>query len=154
VETRGDKELISMARSTSATSSVASNVMDRGKQIKTGVVDFVPHLPSRVDAYLEDPMEMTFGRFHFRVGKEGSHRLEIPVSSGSSVADSDLSESSSSFEMGAEEISLPRFVKSATSGKLVDIFGNMSFGSPAYSDLSSDSESIDSFDFVDRSTLV
>jgi hypothetical protein len=30
----------------------------------------------------------------------------------------------------------------------------MSFGSPAYSDLSSDSESIDSFDFIDRSTSV
>jgi hypothetical protein len=68
---RGDKDLISMARSTSSTSSVGSNAMDRGKRIETDLVDFVPHPPSRVDAYayLEEPMEMTFGRFHFRVRK-------------------------------------------------------------------------------------
>jgi hypothetical protein len=156
VGTRGDKELISMARSTSSTSSVASNAQDRGKQIETDLVDFVPHPPSRVDAYayLEEPMEMTFGRFHFRIGKEGSNRLEIPVSSGSSAADSDLSESSSSFETGAEEISPPRFVKSTTSGKLVKIFGGISFGSSAESNISSNSDSVDSFYFIDKSTSV
>ncbi|KAK1619366.1 hypothetical protein QYE76_024883 [Lolium multiflorum] len=52
--------------------SSSSNAMDRGKQIETGLVDFVPHPPSRLDAYayLEEPMEMTFGRFRFRVEKE------------------------------------------------------------------------------------
>ena len=81
--------------------------MDRGKQIETGLVDFVPHPPSRVDAYayLEEPMEMTFGSLHFRVGKEGSHRLAIPNSSGSFTVDSDFSGSASSFESGEEEIS-------------------------------------------------
>ena len=56
-----------MARSRSSTSSVASNAMDRGKRIETDLVDFVPHPPSRLDAYayLEEPMEMTFGEFHF-----------------------------------------------------------------------------------------
>jgi hypothetical protein len=48
---RGENELISMARSTSSTSSVASNAMDGGKQIKTGPVDFVPHPTARLDAY-------------------------------------------------------------------------------------------------------
>ncbi|KAK1642875.1 hypothetical protein QYE76_060680 [Lolium multiflorum] len=130
----GDKDPISMTRSTSSTSSVASNAMDRGKQIETDLVDFVPHPPSRVDAYayLEEPMEMTFGRFHFRVGKEGSHRLEI----------------------NAEEISSPRFTKSATSRDLVKIFGGMSFESSADSNISCDSDSVDSYNFIDRSTSV
>jgi hypothetical protein len=44
--------------------------------------------------------------------------------------------------------------QATSSGRLADIFGNMSFGSSAYSDLSGDSESIDSFDFIDRSTSV
>ncbi|KAK1660338.1 hypothetical protein QYE76_048497 [Lolium multiflorum] len=102
----------------------------------------------------EEPMEMTFGRFHFRVGREGSHRLEIPVSLGSSAADSDFSESSSSFKMGAEEISPPCLVKSATSGKFIKIFSSMSCGSSANSNISSDSDSADSFDFIDRSTSI
>ncbi|KAK1678208.1 hypothetical protein QYE76_039056 [Lolium multiflorum] len=141
---------------TSSTSSIASNTMDGGKQIETGLVDIFPHPPARVDAYayLEEPMEMTFGGFHFRVRKEGSHRLATPVLSGLSAVDSDFLGSSSLFETGDEEISPPRFVKPASSEKLADIIGNMSFGSPAYSDLSSDSESIDSFDFIDRSTSV
>ncbi|KAK1632812.1 hypothetical protein QYE76_007127 [Lolium multiflorum] len=156
VGTRGDKELISMARSTSSTSSVASNAMDRGKQIETDLVDFVPHPPSRVDAYayLEEPMEMTFGRFHFRVGKEGSNRLEVPVSSGSSAADYDFSESSSSLKIDAEKVSSPRFTKSTTSEELVKIFGSMPFESSADSNISSDSDSVDSFNFIDRSTSI
>ncbi|KAK1650190.1 hypothetical protein QYE76_067995 [Lolium multiflorum] len=130
--------------------------MDRSKQIKTGLVNFVPHPPSRLDAYahLEEPMEMAFGKFYFRVGKEGSHRLEVPVSSRTPVVDSDLSDSSSSFESGAEEISPPRFVKTATSEQLVKLFGNISFESSADSSISSDLENIDSFDFIDKSTYV
>ncbi|KAK1617084.1 hypothetical protein QYE76_022601 [Lolium multiflorum] len=145
-----------MASSTSSTSSVASNAMDGGKQIKTGLVDFVPHPPARVDAYayLEEPMEMMFGSFHFRVGKEGSHRLAVPTSSGPLADNSDFSGSSSSFETGDEEISPPSFIKPATSGKLADMFGSMFFGSCTDSDLSSDSESVDNFNFVDRSTSI
>ncbi|KAK1669864.1 hypothetical protein QYE76_058023 [Lolium multiflorum] len=97
---------------------------------------------------------MMFGRFHFRVGKEGSHRLEGPISSGSSAVDSDLSESSSSFETGDEDISLPRFVKTTASEKLARIFGNMSFESFADSSISSDSDSVDSFSFIDKYTSV
>ncbi|KAK1613221.1 hypothetical protein QYE76_036894 [Lolium multiflorum] len=151
-----DKELISMARSTSSTSLVASNTMARGKHIETDLADFVPHPPSRVDAYayLEEPMEMTFGRFHFRVGKEGSHRLKVPISSGSSAANSDTSESSSSFEIGTEEISSPHFTKSTTSGTLVKVFGSMFVGSSADSNISSDSDIIDIFDFIGKSTSV
>ncbi|KAK1646944.1 hypothetical protein QYE76_064749 [Lolium multiflorum] len=130
--------------------------MDRGKQIETGLVDFVPHPPSRVDAYayLEELMEMTFGRFHFRVGKEGSHRLAIPDSSRSVAVNSDSLGSASSFKSGEEEISPSIFTKPASSGKLIKIFSSMSFGSSADSNISSDSDSVDTFDFIDRSTSV
>ncbi|KAK1630087.1 hypothetical protein QYE76_004402 [Lolium multiflorum] len=130
--------------------------MDGGKQIKTGLVDFVPHPPARVDAYayLEEPMEMTFGSFHFRVGKEGLHRLVVPNSLGPLAVDSDFSGSSSSFESGDEEIPPSSFTRPATSGKLADIFGSMSFGSYTNSDLSSDSESVDSFNFIDICTSI
>ena len=99
-------------------------------------------------------MEMKFGSFHFRVGKEGLHRLMIPNSSGSSVVDSDFSGSSSSFGSGYDEISPSSFTKPASSGKLAAIFGSMSFRSPADSNISSDSESVDSFDFIDKSTSI
>jgi hypothetical protein len=146
---RGDKELISMARSRSSTSSVASNALDRGKQVETDLVDFVPHPPSRLDAYayLEEPMEMTFGKFRFCVEKEGSYRLEVPISSGLSAVDSD-------FSSDEEEISSPRFINTMASVKLAKIFGDMSFESSADSDISSDSDSIDSFNFIDRSIAV
>jgi hypothetical protein len=94
----GDKELISMASSTSTTSSVANNAMDGGKQVKPDLVDFVPHPPARLHAYadLEESTEMTFGSFHFLVRKKGSHRLAAPIFSGPSAVDSDFSRSSAS----------------------------------------------------------
>ncbi|KAK1695913.1 hypothetical protein QYE76_012610 [Lolium multiflorum] len=145
-----------MARSRSSTLSTASNALDRGKQIETGLVDFVPHPPSRLDAYayLEEPMEMTFGEFQFRVEKEGSYRLEIPISSGLSAVDPDFLDSTSSTESGEEEISSPRFISTRASEKLAKIFSDMSFESFADSDISDDSSNIDSSTFVDRSTTV
>ncbi|KAK1626705.1 hypothetical protein QYE76_001020 [Lolium multiflorum] len=134
---------------------VNSNAMDRGKQIKTGLVDFVPHTPSRLDAYayLEEPMEMTFGKFHFRVEKEGPYRLEIPISSGLSAIDSDFSSSTSSTESATRR--LHRHASSALGKrKLAKIFSDMSFESSADSDISDDSNSFDSFNFIDRSTTV
>ncbi|KAK1602587.1 hypothetical protein QYE76_016856 [Lolium multiflorum] len=130
--------------------------MDRGKQIETGLVDFVPHPPSRLDAYayLEEPMEMTFGKFHFRVEKEGAYRLEISISLGLSVVESDFSSSTSSTESGDEETSSPRFISTRASEKLAKIFSDMSFESYADSDISDDSNSFDSFNFIDRSTTV
>ncbi|KAK1603869.1 hypothetical protein QYE76_027542 [Lolium multiflorum] len=130
--------------------------MDRGKRIETDLVDFIPHPPSRLDAYayLEEPMEMTFGRFRFRVEKEGLYRLEIPVSSGLSAVDSDFSDSKTSIESGKGEISPPRFINTMASEKLVKIFGDMSFESSADSDISSDSDNIDSFNFIDKSIAV
>ncbi|KAK1612934.1 hypothetical protein QYE76_036607 [Lolium multiflorum] len=156
IRLRGDKELISMARSRSSTSSVASNNMDRGKQIETGLVDFLPHPPSRLDAYayLEEPMEMTFGKFHFRVEKEGAYRLEVPISSGLSAVDPDFSSSASSIELGDEEISSPRFIGTKASEKLAKIFSNMSFESSADSYISDDSSDTDSFDFIDKSISI
>ncbi|KAK1692427.1 hypothetical protein QYE76_009124 [Lolium multiflorum] len=130
--------------------------MDRGKQIETGLVDFVPHPPSRLDAYTypEEPMEMTFGRFHFRVGKEGSYRLEIPTFPKFSVEHTESSSSASSVESGDEETSSPRFISTKASEKLAKIFSDMSFESSADSYISSDSESVDSFDFIDKSITV
>ncbi|KAK1628620.1 hypothetical protein QYE76_002935 [Lolium multiflorum] len=97
---------------------------------------------------------MTFGRFHFRVEEEGSYRLDVPTSSGLSVVDSDFSDSSSAFETSDEETSPPRFIKTTTSEKLVKVFGDMSFESSADSNISSDSDNIDNFSFIDISTIV
>jgi hypothetical protein len=130
--------------------------MDRGKQIETGLVDFVPHPPSRLDAYayLEEPMEMTFGKFHFRIEKEGSYRLEIPISSGLSAVDPDLSDSTSSTESGDEEISSARFISTRANEKLAKIYSDMSFESSADSYISDDSSNIDNFNFIDNPLLL
>ncbi|KAK1630713.1 hypothetical protein QYE76_005028 [Lolium multiflorum] len=145
-----------MARSRSSTSSVASNIMERGKQIETGLVDFIPHPPSRLDAYayLEEPMKMTFGKFHFHVEKEGSYRLEVPISSGLSADGLDFSNSVSSVETSDKEISSPRFIGSRASEKLAKIFSDMSFESSADSYISDDSSDTDSFDFIDKSISI
>ncbi|KAK1695202.1 hypothetical protein QYE76_011899 [Lolium multiflorum] len=97
---------------------------------------------------------MAFGRFHFRVGKEGSHRLARSDSAGSVAAGSDSSGSVSSFESDDEEISSATSSKFASSDELVKIFGNISVGSFADSNISSDSDNIDAFDFIDRSTSI
>ncbi|KAK1616450.1 hypothetical protein QYE76_021967 [Lolium multiflorum] len=130
--------------------------MDRGKQIAAGLVDFVPHPPSRLDAYayLAEPMEMTFGRFHFRVEKEGSYRVEIPNSSGSSAVDSDFSSYASSTESGEEETSATRYVSTRAREKLAKIFNDMSFESSADSYISDGSSDVDSYDFIDKSITV
>ncbi|KAK1660518.1 hypothetical protein QYE76_048677, partial [Lolium multiflorum] len=57
-------------------------------------------------------------------------------------------------ESGDEEASPPSYVKPVAGGDLADFLGGMSFGSFTDSDLDSDSESIDSFDFIDRSTSI
>ncbi|KAK1648475.1 hypothetical protein QYE76_066280 [Lolium multiflorum] len=104
--------------------------------------------------YLEEPMDMAFGRFHFRVGKEGSHRLARSDSARSVAAGSDSSGSVSSFESGDEEISSTVSTKLASSGELIKIFSNISVGSSADSSISSDSDSVDTFDFIDQSASV
>ena len=136
-----------MARPESSTSSVASNAMDRGKREKTDLVDFIPHPPSRLDAcaYLEEPIVMKFGEFRFSVNKEGSYRLEVPISSKFSAIDSDFSTSD-------EEFSSPRFIDTKASEKFVKIFSDTSFGSTADSFISSDSDSVDSF--IDKSAAI
>ncbi|KAK1648065.1 hypothetical protein QYE76_065870 [Lolium multiflorum] len=97
---------------------------------------------------------MTFGRFHFRVEKEGTYRLEVPISSGFSAVDSDFSSSTSSIESGEEETSSPRFISTRASEKLAKIFSDMSFESSADSYISDGSSSVDSFNFIDKSTTV
>ncbi|KAK1664855.1 hypothetical protein QYE76_053014 [Lolium multiflorum] len=90
---------------------------------------------------------MTFGEFRFGVNKEGSYRLEVPISPEFSAVDSNFSSSD-------EEFSSPRFVDSKASGKLAKIFSNTSFESSADSFISSDSDSVDSFNFIDKSIAV
>ncbi|KAK1615978.1 hypothetical protein QYE76_021495 [Lolium multiflorum] len=98
-------------------------------------------------AYLEEPIVMTFGEFRFGVNKEGSYRLEVPISSEFSAVDSNFSSSD-------EEFSSPYFVDSKASEKLAKIFSNTSFESSADSFISSDSDSVDSFDFIDKSASI
>ncbi|KAK1617978.1 hypothetical protein QYE76_023495 [Lolium multiflorum] len=98
-------------------------------------------------AYLEEPIIMTFGEFRFGVNKEGSYRLEVPISSEFSAVDSNFSSSD-------EEFSSPRFVDNKASGKLAKIFSNTSFESSADSFISSDSDSVDSFNFIDKSVAI
>ncbi|KAK1602968.1 hypothetical protein QYE76_000045 [Lolium multiflorum] len=98
-------------------------------------------------AYLEEPIVMTFGEFRFGVNKEGSYRLEVPISSEFSAVDSNFSSSD-------EEFSSPRFVDSKASEKLAKIFSNTSFESSADSFISSDSDSVDSFNFIDKSVAI
>ncbi|KAK1646263.1 hypothetical protein QYE76_064068 [Lolium multiflorum] len=98
-------------------------------------------------AYLEEPIIMTFGEFRFGVNKEGSYRLEVPISSEFSAVDSNFSSSD-------EEFSSPYFVDNKASGKLAKIFSNTSFESSADSFISSDSDSVDSFNFIDKSAAI
>ncbi|KAK1604803.1 hypothetical protein QYE76_028476 [Lolium multiflorum] len=92
-------------------------------------------------------MEVTFGQFRFCVEKEGSYRLEVPISSGLSAVDPDFSSSD-------EETSSPRFINTMASEKLAKIFSDMSFESSADSDISSDSDNTNSFNFIDRSVVI
>ncbi|KAK1679558.1 hypothetical protein QYE76_040406 [Lolium multiflorum] len=98
-------------------------------------------------AYLEEPIVMTFGEFRFGVNKEGSYRLEIPISSEFSAVDSNFSSSD-------EEFLSPRFVDTKANGKLAKIFSDASFESSADSFISSDSDNIDSFNFIDKSAAI
>ncbi|KAK1605376.1 hypothetical protein QYE76_029049 [Lolium multiflorum] len=90
---------------------------------------------------------MTFGEFRFGVNKEGSYRLGVPISSEFSAIDSDFSSSD-------EEFSSPRFIDTKASGKLAKIFSDTSFESSADSVISSNSDSIDSFNFIDKSVAI
>jgi hypothetical protein len=105
-------------------------------------------------AYLEEPMEMKFGSFYFCVGREGSHRLAAPIRSGPLVVDPDFLGSSSSTKSSDGETSSTSSIKPAAGGDLANLFGGMSFGSFTDSDLDSDSENIDSFNFIDKSTSI
>ncbi|KAK1566330.1 hypothetical protein QYE76_007529 [Lolium multiflorum] len=98
-------------------------------------------------AYLEEPIVMTFGEFRFGVNKEGSYRLEVPISSEFSAVDSNFSSTD-------EEFSSTYFVDNKASGKLAKIFSNTSFESSADSFISSDSDSVDSFNFIDKSAAI
>ncbi|KAK1662973.1 hypothetical protein QYE76_051132 [Lolium multiflorum] len=98
-------------------------------------------------AYLEEPIIMTFGEFRFGVNKEGSYRLEVPISSEFSAVDSNFSSSD-------EEFSSTYFVDNKASGKLAKIFSNTSFESSADSFISSDYDSVDSFNFIDKSAAI
>src|SRR5215203_4347420 len=81
------------------------------------------------------------------VNKEGSYRLEVPISSEFSAVDSSSSSSD-------EKSPLPCFIDTKAKGKLAKIFSNTSFESSADSFISSDSDSVDSFNFIDKSAAI
>ncbi|KAK1677837.1 hypothetical protein QYE76_038685 [Lolium multiflorum] len=58
------------------------------------------------------------------------------------------------FDLADEEFSSPNFVDNKASGKLAKIFSNTSFESSADSFISSDSDSVDSFNFIDKSAAI
>ncbi|KAK1681565.1 hypothetical protein QYE76_042413 [Lolium multiflorum] len=60
----------------------------------------------------------------------------------------------SNFSSSDEEFSSPYFVDNKASGKLAKIFSNTSFESSADSFISSDSDSVDSFNFIDKSAAI
>jgi hypothetical protein len=147
----GIKVLISMAPSTSPTSSLAAgNIMEGGKQVQPDVVDFVPHDPACVHAYahMKNSMEMMFGSFRFLVRKEGFHRLSVLIFSAPFAAKSNfLGSPTTSVESGGE-VSQPRCIKPAHGGVLEDLFGDMTFGSFTGSDRDSDPESCSNFNSI------
>ncbi|KAK1696206.1 hypothetical protein QYE76_012903 [Lolium multiflorum] len=95
------------------------------------------------------PLGVPNGRVHLRisVNKEGSYRLEVPIPSEFSAVDSDFSSSD-------KEFSSPRFIDTKASGKLAKLFSDTSFESYADSFISSDSDSVDSFNFIDKSAAI
>src|SRR3954453_9621961 len=100
-----------MASPTSSSSSSGASSVAGGNQIQSDIFDFQPHPSARLPAYadLGEPMDLTFGRYHFLVGREGTYRQVSPIFSGPSAADPESSGSStSSTESGEEENSPSR----------------------------------------------
>jgi hypothetical protein len=98
--------------------------MEVSKNIQSGLINFVPHPPASLSAYanLEGAMEMAFTSFRFLIGKDGPHHFSAPNFSGPSTAKPESSRSStSSIEIGDEEISPSCITKPADSGKLADL---------------------------------
>jgi hypothetical protein len=67
---------------------------------------------------------------------------------------SDFSGSSSTAKSSDDETSSIRYIKPAAGRDLANLFGGMSFESFTDSDLDNNSESVDSFNFIDRSTSI
>ncbi|KAK1645482.1 hypothetical protein QYE76_063287 [Lolium multiflorum] len=86
-------------------------------------------------------------RLRYRNGLGESLDPRVPISSEFSAIDSDFSSSD-------EEFSSSRFIDTKASGKLAKIFSDTSFESSADSVISSDSDSIDNFNFIDKSAAI
>ncbi|KAK1696068.1 hypothetical protein QYE76_012765 [Lolium multiflorum] len=95
-------------------------------------------------AYLEEPIIMTFGEFRFGVNKEGSYRLEVPISSEFSAVDSNFS--SSDKEFSSPYLSTTRQAESSPRSS------DTSFESSADSFIAADS-TVD-FNFIDKSAAI
>ncbi|KAK1609009.1 hypothetical protein QYE76_032682 [Lolium multiflorum] len=80
--------------------------------------------------------------------------MAAPIRLGPLACGSDSSRSSSSTKSSDGETSSTSSIKPATGGDLANLFGGMSFRSFTDSDLGSDSESVDSLSFIDKSTLI
>ncbi|KAK1603160.1 hypothetical protein QYE76_018772 [Lolium multiflorum] len=93
-------------------------------------------------AYLEEPIVMTFGEFRFGVNKD--YRLEVPISS----------EFCGRLQLFVDRRGFATYFVDTRQRKLAKIFSNTSFESSADSFISSDSDSVDSFNFIDKSAAI
>ncbi|KAK1668448.1 hypothetical protein QYE76_056607 [Lolium multiflorum] len=84
---------------------------------------------------------------NLKISVEGTIALVAESNRASTEIDSDFSSSD-------EELSSPRFINTKAGGKLAKIFSDTSFGSSADSFISSDSDSVDSFNFIDKSAAI
>ena len=137
----------------SAASSSASSLAGGGDQIRFGTIDFLPHPPACLPAFvdLDKEMDLTFGSFNFLVGAKGSYRLSAPIFSGPSVeTPGSPGSSTSSVDSSDEADSPPNCTNPAESGELADLFGGITFGSQSGTDLL---QGVDSTNFTDRDSI-
>ncbi|KAK1684088.1 hypothetical protein QYE76_044936 [Lolium multiflorum] len=88
------------------------------------------------------------------VGLEGTHQRLQGADLDGTIKIFDIVNDKQRDGSSDEEFSSPYFVDNKASGKLAKIFSNTSFESSADSFISSDSDSVDSFNFIDKSAAI
>ena len=116
-----------------ASSSSTSSSAGGGDQIRFGTVNFLPHPPALLPAFVDfgQEMDLTIGSFNFLVGTQGSFRLSDPIFSDLSAGNPGSPGSSTPFvDPSNEANSSPSYIDSAESGEnLANTFGTICFGS-------------------------
>ncbi|KAK1679033.1 hypothetical protein QYE76_039881 [Lolium multiflorum] len=99
-------------------------------------------------------MCLSGGAHHHDVRRIPIWRQQGRILPSRSSDSSEFSAVDSNFSSSDEEFSSPRFIDNKASGKLAKIFSNTSFESSADSFISSDSDSVDNFNFIDKSAAI